>query len=240
MLGIFLLSLVGAMSIATLSTEDLESDATTTDAPQEDDASTATAGLGLGPLSEDAPEVTNAASETTQNPESSPETDTSQAPLVATAPLAEPAAAPSDGETINLIITSEMIAHLDTQHVDNPCAYTTHVDLTQPTDQFECDLPSGVSGQFFLVEYTQEEPTGDDESVEMSRHLELIYTRDGQEPSQAALMGVEPCDMHILAHIDLGHVLMDTDTRDFIDGHINESPALGTDLTNLNRINVYV
>ena len=55
MLGIFLLSLVGAMSIATLSTEDVESDAAPTDAPQEDDASTATAGLGLGPLSEDAP-----------------------------------------------------------------------------------------------------------------------------------------------------------------------------------------
>lgn len=248
MLGFFLLSLVGAMSIATLSVDSGHDDSDTADTPQEDETSTTASGSDmLGPLSVETDPV--ATDNTAPSPEPTPEYQANEAATEIAEPTeptgdpipAQTATAPAtDGETITLTITPEMIDHLEMQHTDNPCAYTTHVDLTQPTDQFECDLPQDVSGQFFLIEYTQEEPTGDDDSVEMSRHLELIYTRDGTQPTQEQLMGLTPCDMHILVHIDLGHVLMDTETRDFIDGHINESPALGAELQSLNRINVYV
>lgn len=254
MLGILLFSLVGAVGMATLIVDTDQNDETPDEEDQfadDHEMSVAPSVAAIGPYATESLEPSQAASieasEDAPTTEFAPQTadvDETLETVEATVAQADTAAdtddAQSDGETIALTITPEMIRYIEANGSDSPMAYATHIDLTDPKDQFECDLPKDVDGKFFLIEYTQEEPTGDDYSVEVSQHLELIYSPSGETPSQNELMGLSETETYILAHIDLGHVLMDTDSRDFLNGHINESPALSPQLAQLERINVYL
>lgn len=136
--------------------------------------------------------------------------------------------------TVELILSAELVAGMHAQTPIDYTAYAAYVDLDDASVEFAF-TPPPAEGEFYLASFTYEEPTETDDMVDKSMHIELLYSPSGTVPNHQELMGLVESDLFVLAYLDLGHALFDTQNDVFVDGQINDQPLLNPAVEALRR-----